>query len=237
MRGFRLAAVLAITIVAHPWAAAAQSGIAVPDGVIAVVGEGRVSVLPDMATVRLGVVARGDVPGTAVRDMNVAMAAVLAAMSGAGLEARDIQTGVMSLRPVYAEPERPGGDPGIVAYEAETGVTVTVSDLDRLGGVLDAAVAQGANRLDGIGFGLSDAAPSEDAALRAAVSDALRKAGVIARAAGQTPGPVVAITEGRAGSPLPMMREAAAADFGGAIAAGALEVTATVTLQMALRSH
>ncbi len=59
-------------------------------------------------------------------------------------------------------------------------VTVKIRALDGLGAVLDAAVADGANTLNGLTFGLQDPRPAMDAARTAAVEDAAAKARLMA---------------------------------------------------------
>ena len=59
-------------------------------------------------------------------------------------------------------------------------VAVRVKDIPRLGEVLDAIVAAGANEINGITFTRDDNADTEDQARRAAVEDARHKAEVLA---------------------------------------------------------
>jgi uncharacterized protein YggE len=181
-----------------------------------VTGTGEVSVAPDMATLRIGVETRGDSAAAAVAANNEAAQAVIAAIKGNGVADKDIQTSNFSVSPVYDETsyQRPGG-PRIIGYQATNQVAARVRDLDRLPGLLDATVGSGANRIDGLEFGLADDTAAADEARRLAVEDARRKAEVYAEAAGVRLGPVRSIGEG-GGGPIPyydraMRAEAAAA--------------------------
>src|SRR5688572_1054877 len=82
-------------------------------GCIEVSGEGRVSVAPDVADLRLGVsMSRPSVEE--LRDEAARlMAAILGAVQSTGVETRDIRTSMLSVQPRYAyhenEPPRPAG--------------------------------------------------------------------------------------------------------------------------------
>ena len=222
----RMSVVGAVLSVCLAGAAVAQ------DARLVASGEGVVSLEPDMAVVRMGVVADGATPEAAVDAMSDALAPILVGLIEDGIPARDVQTGSLMLRPVYEEREtRPAPQgPVIAGYRAESMLVVTVRALDGLGGVLSRAVAAGGNTFDGLSWQLSDPKSAEDAALAAAVADAARKAAVMAAAAGVGLGPVLEINEhGRGARPGPVMMEARmAADV--PVAAGELDVTASVSV-------
>ncbi len=227
MRALTIAAAL---VAALPVLAQAQED----PGTLAVTGEGRVAVEPDMARIRLGVGAEAEEAGAAAAALAEALRPVLDGLTGAGIAPADIQTGSLQLGPVYAEAEsRPGAPPEIAGYRAESLLTVTVRDIGAIGEILDAAVGDGANRLDGIAFTLSEPQATEDAALAAAVADALRKAQIASTAAGRTLGPILEIVEAQDSGPGPeMMRMSAASDM--PVALGTVEATARVTVTYAL---
>ena len=225
-------AVLAVpataTMIAAPaWAEAAQA-------TISVTGEGHVEVAPDMATVSLGVTTEGDTAKAALGANNDALAAVIGRLKTAGIEDRDIQTSGLSLGPRYDYARtNSDGTPVITGYIASNMVTVRLRALETVGGVLDAAVTDGANSLNGITFGLQETAPVTDAARKAAVEDAHRKAELYATAARVKLGRVLSISEqGGFVPPMPMAMADAAFAKGGAVpvAAGALNVSASVVI-------
>ena len=220
-----LALALALAIPAAP---GAEAEAVVP--VLTVSGEGRVEAAPDMAVVRLGVTRRADSPSAALEDMSAGTRAVLSRLREAGIAERDLQTAELTLGPVWHH-DRDRGDREITGYEAANMVTVRVRDLDRLGAVLDAAVAVGAERFDGLQFALADPEAARDEARRRAVADALRKAELYAGAADTPLGPVLRIDEGGAPPPRPQtMRMAEMAMEGVPVAPGELEVSARVTV-------
>ncbi|MTD99168.1 DUF541 domain-containing protein [Paracoccus sp. YIM 132242] len=202
---------------------------------LTVTGQGETRVAPDMATIQLGVTTQAASAAEAMRQNSTQQTAVIAALTGAGIEGADVQTSGLNLNPLmdYAE----GRAPTVTGYQATNMVAVRVRDVARLGEVLDAIVAAGANEINGIGFIRDDSAATEDEARRAAVTDARHKAEVLAEAAGLTLGPVLVLRDTPAmEGPRPMMMEArAAADAAKVpIAAGELAMTAMVEMQFAL---
>ena len=73
-----------------------------PTGTIVVSGTGRVAVEPDVAELRLGVVDLApDRRPRRARRAAEAMAAILAAVTGAGVDRRDVRTTTLSVQPRY----------------------------------------------------------------------------------------------------------------------------------------
>ena len=197
---------------------------------ITVTGEGRALAAPDMATLRLGVTTDGATARDAIAANSRAMADVLDRIESAGIADRDVQTHDFSVSPRWEN--RPNEAPRIAGFVARNQVFVRVRDLDALGPLLDAVTRDGANTFDGLSFGLQDPGPIEDAARRAAVTEAQRKATLYAEAAGVTLGPLQSIDEGSASSsPVPMARaEMAVAMDSVPVASGELAITARVRL-------
>ncbi len=214
-------AVLSLLAAAPAWAEATMT----------VSGVGEVAAAPDMATISLGVTTEGMEAADAMRRNSEAMTAVLAAVAAAGVAERDVQTSSLSLSPRW-EPPRPNETaPRVSGFVASNMVTVAVRDLGALGGVLDAVLGEGANALHGLSFGVADDAELKDAARRAAVADATRKARVLAEAAGVTLGPVAEIVEGGGfGGPIANARMEMAMDGAPPVAPGELSLQATVTM-------
>lgn len=202
---------------------------------LTVTGTGEARVAPDMAQVQLGVTTQAAGAAEAMAQNAERQTAVIAALTGAGIEQADVQTSGLSLNPVMDYGE--GRAPTVTGYQASNMVTVRVSDVPRLGEVLDAIVAAGANEINGISFTRDDSTATEDEAHRAAVADARHKADVLADAAGLTLGPVLVLRDAPAPEgPRPMMMEArAAADAAGVpVVAGEVAMSATVEMQFAL---
>jgi uncharacterized protein len=199
---------------------------------ITVTGEGVVEATPDVATLMIGVTTQGTTAAEALSANSAALDGVLARLKAAGIEARDLQTSNLSLNPNWTGYD--SSTPTISGYIATNMLTVRVRALASLGEVLDAAVADGANTLNGLTFGLADPAPALNEARQEAVADARAKAELLAEAAGVKLGKVVSIGEmGVSSGPMPMFKadEAVSAV---PVAAGELGMTASVTVQYQL---
>ncbi|MDD9707541.1 SIMPL domain-containing protein [Seohaeicola sp. SP36] len=218
---------------AGPYAAQAQSAEAPRQ--ISVSGTGRVDLAPDMATVRIGVTHQDEDAAAALQQTSDAVAAMLARLTELGIAARDVQTAGLSLNPVWRDRPEQQGQPMPWGFEASNVVSLRLRDIAALGEVLDSLVADGANRLDGVSFGLQDPEASMDEARRLAVADARRKATLFAEAAGVALGQVIDLTETGMATPRPQMMEMAAMRADSVpVAAGEVGITASVQMTFAL---
>ncbi len=202
---------------------------------ISVSGEGRLATSPDMATISLGVTTVGDTAAAAMAMNSEELAKVMANLTTAGIEAKDIQTTGLMLNPNWTY-DSSGTTGTINGYTAMNMVNVRVRALNGLGDVLDAAVKDGANTLNGLTFGIANPQPVNDEARKLAVADAVRKAGLLAEAAGVKLGAVMSITEQTGYTdPSPMFRaEAAPTASGVPVAGGEVAMTVTVNMTWAL---
>jgi len=179
--------------VAEAQAPSAQTATAFP-GAITVVGEGKVTLKPDIAHVTIGVETVTNTVKAASDENTAAVNAVLAALSAQGVADEDMQTSGFS---IYAERFGPDGplSESDVRYHVTNNVMVTVRNLDNLGTILDAAIEAGANNIYGVDFAVDDPKVSESDARQAALDDAKAKAGELAEMSGLTLGPVISISE------------------------------------------
>ncbi len=224
-----LAIALGLALPLGSAATAQQPAAAVDTRAITVTGEGRVSVKPDIAWVSLGVAETSETAEAALDAMSASMRAVMARLSEAGIAPADIQTGQLSLDRDYSRMRDDQPEPE--GFVATTMVEVRVRDLDALGGVLDAVVGDGANRLGGVRFDLADPVAARDEARRAAVADAQARAALYAEAAGVGLGAVQSLSEaGGFSPPQPMMEMRMAADSGVPVSRGEVAVEAMVTV-------
>ncbi|PJF07853.1 SIMPL domain-containing protein [Pseudorhodobacter sp. MZDSW-24AT] len=228
MRILQAALIAALVSSTALTAAFAQSGPSVPQ--ITVTGEGTVDGVPDIASLSLGVTTLGDSAAAAMAANTEALNAVMARLKAAGIADRDMQTTNLSINPNWTGYDN-GARQRIDGYTASNQLTVRIRDLDGLGGVLDAAIQDGANTLNGLSFGLSEPRPALDAARKAAVEDARARATLLVEAAGATLGKIVSITEGGGyAAPQPMFRQSADAAGAVPVAAGEVATSASVTI-------
>lgn len=207
------------------------SGMAHGQAQMTVTGQASVMTAPDIATLTLGVTSQMPSASQAMAANKSALTAVLSQLTAAGIAPSDLQTSQLQLNPMWGHDQN-DADSVISGYVASNMVRVLLRDLGDMGAVLDAAVATGANTLNGIEFAQSDPRPAQDAARTAAVQDAMARAKVLANAAGVTLGPIVAMSE-NAEFAMPMIRSMASEAT--PIAAGDIAVTASVVMVFELR--
>ena len=165
---------------------------------ISVSGQGTISAPPDLAHIDAGVASDAKTAREASQANNAAMAKVLAALKGAGIDDKDYQTSRLSLQPQYAA-NRNGPSP-IVGYRASNRVMVRIRDVGKVAGVIDTLVGAGANDIGNIS--VSQTSKLLDDIREQAVADARRKAEIYAKAAGVTLGAPLNMSEVGAAAPL-----------------------------------
>lgn len=205
---------------------------------ITVVGQGRVVVVPDMATVTMGVISEAKTGASAMATNAKTVTFVMAQLAETGIETGDVQTSNLSLSPRWDKRSSSSNESGkIGGFLASNKVTVRVRNLAKLGVVLDAVVQSGANNFNGLHFGLQEPQPVQDAARKAAIEDALRKAQIYVTAAGVTLGDVLTISETSQGGNPVMMGMAAdmAQSRAVPVSQGALSIEASVTVIYAIK--
>jgi uncharacterized protein YggE len=213
---------------------------------LVVTGRGEARAAPDEATVRLGMLAQAPTAGAAQQQVNRTVAAVLAAVRALGVRQEQIQTSELSLTPVFSQrpvqplPQGGAGDgreaPQIVGYQASNSVSIRLDKLDQVGPAIDAGLGAGANRLEGVAFGLRHDEAARQAALRDAVAQARGKAAVLAAAMHVRLAEVLEVQEEGAAPPPPRYEAMRASAFAGAgvatpVASGQLEVNAVVVVR------
>lgn len=199
-------------------------------------GTGRVTIVPDMATIHIGVRTEADTVTDAL-DSNSAQAnAISRALQGMGIEEKDIQTSNFNVYPTERY-DYMTGEVGERYFVVENTVNVTVRDLASLGEVLSTTVDAGANNIYGINFNVEDREAAAAEARQLAIEDAQAKAELIADAAGVQLGELVNINFIEGGYPGPFYYEMG---MGGMtegdvpIAAGTLTITMECSLTYAI---
>ena len=240
-----LLSTLATLALAAPAAAqtpSQETAAVVPDvPVIAVSGQGEVRAEPDEATVSLGVTAQAETAGAAQQEANRIAGRILDAVGALGIEDKAVQTSSINLYPVYADPSRrpqqvQEDEPRIVGYRASNVVSVRLADLAKIGPVIDATVAAGANQVQGVRFELRDDQGERLEALTRSVAAARAKAEALASALGMRLGPVLRAEEAGVSidvprfdrAPVAMMRMEASSST--PVSAGEITVSAGVNL-------
>lgn len=226
---------LVVVLAAAVTFAKAQSAPPREPATLTLVGTGRATVPPDMATITVGVVTEATNAREAMAGNTRAMTEATRALREAGIADRDLRTSGFSLQPRYANEQ--GRQPRITGYQVSNTLEVRVRDLAKLGEVLERTITLGANRVSGPQFGVAEPEKTLDAARRAAVADARRRAELYADALGVRLGRIVSFAEGAEAAPRPMpilRREMAAQAAPVPIEAGesAWESSVTITWEL-----
>ncbi len=174
------AAAVAVLAAAHPIEAQVTT---TPIPQISIQARGEVQVAPDRARVQVGVETQAKTAALAAAENSKKQTAVLAAIRALGIPSSSISTLNFSVSPVqrYDEKERKVIVDG---YTVSNIVQVETDKLEQTGGIIDAALTNGSNRIAGLDFMVKDASKARDAALTLAVESARRQADVAAKAAG-----------------------------------------------------
>ncbi len=198
-----LAALVISTAVITPTFAPAYAEETKMQRTLSLSGHGEVRVVPDIASLSLGVITNAENAAAALDANSRAMKAVLESLKSAGIAAKDIQTSNLMINPRYDDRSSGGSNPQAAGFDATNNVNIVVRDLNSLGKILDTAVAAGANQVNGITFGVENDQPKLDEARKLAVTEARRKAELYATAANVSLGNVISINEGTSYQPSP----------------------------------
>lgn len=203
-----------VCVLAFGLTAAAQEGAAGREGParitgggatrVVVSGDARVEAQPDTAVVLLAVVTQNRNASEAQAENASRTDAVVRAVRAAAGRGAEVQTSGYSLQPQYAYKENQ--PPLITGYIARNGVAVTMSELGRVGAVIDAASQAGANSVDSISFTLRRDEQARASALAAATREAVGKARTIAQALGGRLLRVAEVQETGTVRPMPVLQ-------------------------------
>lgn len=164
-----LLALLALLATLSP--ASAQAA----DRTLSVLGRGSVQRRPDTAQVTASLRRTAPTARAARDSVNKRTARVIAVALGLGVARADIQTSSITLSRSTIRPLRRGA-PRRVRYHAATSVELRVTDITRLGPLLNAITAAGANGIDGPRFSFASPSAGAADAERAALADARARA-------------------------------------------------------------
>ena len=200
-------------------------------------GQAIVNARPDRAFVTIAAESRSKNSADAQKQNAEAMNDVLEKIAQAGVPKDAIRTIGYELQPEF---DYVKGRQTFRNYVARNIVEVRLDDIDRVGIVIDAAVAGGATTISGIRFDVRNRAALERDALQQAVADARARAEAIAKGAGAVIDRIVRIEEEGmlVEPPRPMMRMAmqgAAADAMTPVEPSTIEIRAAVTLTASIR--
>jgi len=207
---------------------------------VTVRGEASRQVSPDQATVNFSIVTRSKDPNLA-RSLNAeAGARAIKSIVEAGVPKKSIRLENLILSP--AREWNPDSRKYVeLGYDVTRSVQVTLENLDLVPEVVVRVVESGANRLEGVRYGLKSDTDIRTAVLAEAVVSAKHRAAAMVAAVGSELGEVLTINEEGMSVPTPyvgaerMVAQKAMADESQALPAGDIEVSATVVVTFSIQ--
>ncbi|SDT25615.1 hypothetical protein SAMN04489716_3024 [Actinoplanes derwentensis] len=217
---------------AAPTTAAAT--VDVPWESVQVSGVGQVYGEPDTLTANFAAESSADTVGAALSGATSAATKMRNALVGGGIAKIDLQTSNVDINPKTDDKGK------ITGYTVNQGLTATIRNLTRAGGLITDTVRAGgdAARLSGVAFAIGDDSKLLAEARKKAIAEARGKAELYAREAGRPLGRVLRISESSPGFGYPgeQFRTYAgmAADKAVPLEPGRQKLTATVSVEWAL---
>jgi uncharacterized protein len=147
---------------------------------VTVTGEANLKAQLDAAVIILSVVTQNAQALNAQQENARKSDAVIHAVQDSAGSSAEIKTSDYSLQPQYDY--RYNKLPKIIGYDARNSVSVTMTDLNGVGKVIDAASRAGANSIESVSFILRENSPARGQTLATATQQAMGKAQSIAQA-------------------------------------------------------
>lgn len=199
---------------------------------LSVVGEGKVAIVPDTASITVGIsVANEPSVETAQKKIDTVNNAIIAAMKNIGVDKKDIATSNYSIYPDY---NYDTGKQEIKGYSGTVTVTIKTKHTELVSQIIQSATTAGANQVQGVQFSVDDPAKYREQAREEAIKNAREQAQKLSRELGLRLGRVVNIVETSPQGVVPMFARSLEADAiggeGPTIEPGSQEITSTVTL-------
>lgn len=194
-------------------------------------GSASIAEKPDQAEINIGVASEAETAKAAASANASASAKVLEQLKKAAGPSAEIRTISYSVHPRYRHDQQ-GREPQIVGFTATNMVRVTLNDIEKVSGLIDAATEAGANQIHGIEFTLRDEQAARAKALRQATEKAKASAEAMAAAIGAKIGRVRSVEEQQS-SPIQPLRAMAMAEARAGstpVEPGTIEITAAVTI-------
>jgi len=159
-------------------------------------GTGKVTAVPDVALLGLGVEAQKASVAEAQSEASQAMDKVMTTLKTSGVADKDIQTQQYSIYQVTRWDETKGEEI-VVGYRVTNIVTAKIRTMDKIGIIIDAVAVAGGDltRINSVAFSIDDPSNYQQQARVKAVADAQAKAKQLADLAGVTLGELTYVSE------------------------------------------
>lgn len=160
---------------------------------LAVVGEGKVEVVPDTAFIDAGVAVNNtDTVGEAQSTINKVNNDIVAAMKKLGINKTDIKTSNYSIYPNYSYQDNVNRIDG---YNGNATITIKTRDTSLVPKIIEEATRVGANQLSGVRFTVDKPEKYREQARTLAINNAKEQAEKMAKSLGIGLGKIVNVVE------------------------------------------
>ena len=204
-----------------------------------VTGEGKVTAVPDIADIQLGIQAQAKTVADAQTQAAKAMNDVMSALTANGVAQKDIQTQYFSIQQLTRW-DSDKQEQVVTGYQVNNMVNAKIRAVDKAGAIIDAAAQAGGDltRVNMIQFSIDDQTVYNDLAREKAMADARDTAKQLADLSGVKLGKPIYISEAGVSTPrtVPVYaKDAVGESSSTSISAGELEITLTVQVAYAIQ--
>ncbi|MFC1987210.1 SIMPL domain-containing protein [Chloroflexota bacterium] len=205
-----------------------------------VTGQGKLTAIPDIATLSLGIEAQESSVAQAQAKATAAMDMVMAALANNGVAKKDIQTQYFSIYKVIRW-DNDRQQEIVIGYRATNIVTAKIREIDNTGTIIDAVAVAGGDltQINSIQFSIDDPTSLYGQAREKAMTDAYNKARQLANLANVTLGKPTHISESTQYPPVITrnigLAEAASAPVETPISPGEMEINLNIQVVYAIR--
>lgn len=200
---------------------------------VAVSGKGDITVVPDKATLTMGVEMRAREMESAKQQVSQVVSEFLKLAAKMDIDKKQLNTSQLTIRPEY-DWNSTNRQRRLTGFYVARQIHVELKDLEKIGPLMERATSLGVNQVNGPYFGSSREDELHREALKIAAEDARRNAQVLATSMGALLGPVRSIRADNASLPPPpvpqarMMMSEAAADAEQSYEVGEMKFSARV---------
>jgi uncharacterized protein len=201
---------------------------------ISISGEGKVTVIPDIAYISLGLTVEKTKVADAQSENTKTMNDLIDKLKGLGIDKKDIKTTSYSIYPNY---DYPNNKQTLRSYTVYQEVQVKLRQTDKIDQVLKIGGDLNLNQIGGLSFDVDEPEQYRQEARVKALENAKQKADDLSKIMGVKLGKVVSFSEGEGYYPTPYPIYSKAADMGigggGAapsVQSGSQDITITATV-------
>jgi uncharacterized protein YggE len=159
---------------------------------ISISGEGKITAVPDIAQISLGIVTEKLSVVDAQKENTDKMNQIIKQLKDMGVDSKYITTNNYSIYPRY---DWTNNRQVLRGYQVTQNVTVKIRNLSKIGDVVDKAGTLGANQVGSLNFTIDEPEKLRQQAREKALANAREKAEALAKVAGVKLGKLVSFTE------------------------------------------